>query len=452
MMTESQKTKLAEYNSAKSSCPARDRLAALYDDGAFTEVGSGVKTGVVTAYGYIGGCPAYAFSQDKTVMSGAVDKAHSEKICKMLDLAAKNGVPVIGIYDSCGAYVNDGADALNAYSDILLNMGNISGVVPVISVISGVCAGTMAMIASSADFSVMTADAEYYTEASQPVTDAQSAAACGAVSCTAESDSEAMDIVRKYLSMMPQNNLSPAPEFDYAAPSSASFEDAAAAAASVADEDSILEISAAYGKASYTALCTVGGMCVGFAAVNKTADKLTADDCAKLSRFVRICDAYSVPVVTVVDTDGFDLSSAAAVRSLAGLSGAYADATCPKIALISGKACGTAFITFAGKNAAADAVYALAEAVIAPVDTLTAAEFLYHDRLKGAADLDAERKAVAAEYAQNEASAFAAAEKGAVDDIFTADEARSKIISALEISAGKRLNKKLPKKHSVLPL
>ena len=187
MMTESQRAALAEYAAVKGQCPARERLAALFDDGVYTETGSNLRAGenlagVVTAYGYIGGTSAYAFSQDSTVMKGAVSLAHSAKICKMFELAARNGVPVVGIYDSCGAFVEDGADALNAYSDILLSMGSLSGVVPMVSVISGVCAGTMAMIASSADFSVITEGAELYLDASGNNASAESAAKSGAVS------------------------------------------------------------------------------------------------------------------------------------------------------------------------------------------------------------------------------------------------------------------------------
>ena len=190
MMTESQRAALAEYAAVKCQCPARERLAALFDDGVYTETGSNLRAGenlagVVTAYGYIGGTPAYAFSQDSTVMKGAVSLAHSAKICKMFELAARNGVPVVGIYDSCGAFVEDGADALNAYSDILLSMGSLSGVVPMVSVISGVCAGTMAMIASSADFSVITEGAELYLDASGNNASAESAAKSGAVSAYA---------------------------------------------------------------------------------------------------------------------------------------------------------------------------------------------------------------------------------------------------------------------------
>lgn len=454
MMTESQKSKLAEYTAAKAACPARERLSALFDDGVFTETASGRSaggdpSGVVTAYGYINGCPAYAFSQDSTAAKGAVSRAHSEKVCRMFDLAAKNGVPVVGIYDSCGAFIEDGADALNAYSEILLEAGNLSGVVPTVSVIAGVCAGSMAVVAAAADYVVMTEGAELYAAVGGD-SSAKAAAESGVVSATAENDAAAMESVRKYLSLMPQNNLSPLPEFEFDAPAAASFESASEGIMSIADEGSIVELRADFGKASQTALCTIGGTTAGIAAVGK--GKLTADDCAKLAGFVRLCDAFSIPVITVVDTEGFDMSGAESVRAAARLSGAYADATCAKIAVVSGKAYGAAFIAFAGKNAAADQVFALPEAVIAPIDPVTAAEFLYHDKLRGANDLAAERNKVAAEYAENEASAFAAAAKGAVDDVIPAESVRSAVMGVLDITAGKRLNKRLPKKHSVLPL
>ncbi|MCI7768016.1 MAG: carboxyl transferase [Oscillospiraceae bacterium] len=451
MMTESQKSKLAEYTAAKAPCPARERLSALFDDGVFTETASGLSAGVVTAYGYINGIPAYAFSQDRTADSGAVSKAHGEKVCKMYDLAAKNGVPVVGIYDSCGAFVEDGAEALNAYSAMLLEAGNLSGVVPTVSVIAGVCAGSMAVLAAAADHVVMTEGAELYVTAGGE-SGAKAAAESGVVSAVAENDAAAMESVRKYLSLMPQNNLSPLPEFEYDAPVTASFDNAENSIKSIADKDSVLELYRDFGKASMTALCTVSGVTAGIAALNKTSDKLTADDSAKLAGFVRLCDAFSIPVITAVDTEGFDMAGADAVRAAARLSGAYAEATCAKIALVSGKACGAAFIAFAGKNAAADQVFALPEAVIAPVEPVTAAEFLYHDKLKGASDLAAERNKLAGEYAENEASAFAAAAKGAVDEIITAENVRSAVAGVLEITAGKRLNKRLPKKHSILPL
>lgn len=458
MMTDSQQAKLSQYTAEKSAdTAARKRLAALFDDGVYTEIGAGCRTGkdpvgVAAAYGYIEGSPVYAFSQDSSVMSGAVSKAHAAKICKVFELAEKNGVPVVGIYDSCGAYVEDGADALNSYSEILMHTANLSGVVPQVSVIAGVCAGSMAMIACSADFTVMTDSAELYMAVGQADNSSAAAMAEGMVSVCASDDSEAMAAARKYLSMMPSNNLAPVPEFEYAAPSAADFGTAEKAAESLADTGSILEISAGFGTAAYTALCTIGGVTAGIAATNKTAAKLSADDCSKIARFVMMCDAFSVPIVTVVDTEGFELSAADGVRQAAKLSSAYAEATCAKISLISGNAYGAAFVALAGANAGADVTYALPDAVAAPLDPVTAAEFLYHDKLKGAEDLTAARNALAKEYAENEASAFEAAAKGAVDDIVSPEEARNKMISVLDITAGKRLNKRLPKKHSNMPL
>lgn len=440
MMTENRKEELDRYGSLKKSCPARERLALLFDGGEYTETGLGTNAGVVTAYGYINGCPAYAFSQDVTTAGGAVSRMHSAKICRMFELASRNGVPVVGIYDSKGAFVEDGADALNAYSEILMNMSALSGVVPTASAVCGVCAGTMAIIASAADFTVAAKDAELYVSVSEKNSD-------GIAAVCAEDDKSALEAVRKYLSMMPQNNLSPVPEFEYETPDKADFSGGESAAESIADKDSKLELFKDFGKNSYTALCTVAGASAGIAAAY---GKLNGDDCLKISRLVRLCDAYGLPVITVIDTEGFDTSEG--VRSCAALSGAYAEASCAKIALVSGNAYGAAFIALAGKNVSADAVFALPEAVITPLDPITAAEFLHHDRLKGASDLAEERKKIAEEYAEKDGSPFKAAEKGAVDDVVSPEEARARIASVLDITAGKRLNKRLPKKHSVFSL
>ncbi|MBQ5310806.1 MAG: carboxyl transferase [Oscillospiraceae bacterium] len=433
--------------------PAHNRLALLFDDGAYTETGSGIKgrsgDAVITAYGYIGGTPAYAFAQNSASFGGAVDRAHAEKIVSVLDLAARNGMPVVGIYDSHGAFADEGADALNAYSSILAKMTELSGVVPTVSVISGICSGSMSLIAASADITVMTESAELYLD-SNDKSDKEAAGALGVLQMCASDDAQAFEKVRRYISVMPQNNLSAAPEYEYAPPYSVSFADADSAAQSIADDSSVLELSCCYADAAYTALATVNGQTVGIAATNRTKAKLTADDMAKLARFVRLCDAYGIPVVTVVDSEGID-SKGGALRSLVRLSGAYSEAVCPKITLITGTATGAVFTALCGKNIAADAVYALPEAVIAPLAPLTAAEFLYHDRLAGVPDTKAARQAIADEYAQNEASAFAAAEKGAVD-VVTAEGARAAIASALEFCAGKRLLRRMPRKHSLLPM
>ncbi len=452
MLTESQKAKFEAYKAASAnSSTAKERLADLFDEGMYTEIDAGVKNGedyagVVTAYGYVDGSPVYAFSQDKSVKGGAVSKQHAAKICKIYDLAARTGVPVVGIYDSNGAFIDDGAEAIKAYSDMLMWTNNLSGVVPQVSVIAGTCAGSAAMIACSADFVVVTDDAELYTTVGKEVK-GEDAVANGTAAISAKNDKEAMEAVKKLIAMLPANNISAIPMFEFAATGKAANGTAADITEAIADADSIIELSGGFGTAAYTAIATIGGSAVGIAATNKTADKLSSDDCAKLARFVRTCDAFTIPVLTIVDTEGFD--NDACVRDMAKLANAYAEATTLKITLVAGKAYGAAMAAFGAGNA--DVTYAYADAVISPVAPVTAVEFLWHDKLKGATDLTAERNKLAVQYADENSSAFDAAAKNCVDDIVTAEEARTKIQSALEIMAGKRMNKRLPKKHSNMP-
>ena len=450
---------LAELKAASQTpTAARNRLTYLFDEGKFTELDAYAAAGdslagVITAFGYVEGNPVYAFSQDVTVKDGALTEAQAKKIAKVYDLAAKTGVPVVGIFDSYGADVSDGSKALNAYGELLMWTSNLSGVVPQIAVVAGTCAGCAAMLAESADFTVIAKDAELYVAPNANIKNsAENAAENGTAAVVCEDDKAAVEAAKNILTKLPQNNLSPVPMYEFADPTEAVGGDSDGIAKAVCDGDSVTELNAEYGKASYTALATLGGATVGVVATNKTGDKLTSADCSKIARFVRLCDAYSIPVITVADTEGFDLHGADMVRAGAALAGAYAEASCAKIALVSGKACGMAYIAFAGRNVAADAVYALPEAVIAPMDPVSAAEFLYHDKLKGADDLAAARAQIAKEYAENEGSAFAAAAKGAADEVVTAENVRAAVASVLDVTAGKRLNKRLPKKHNILPL
>lgn len=452
MLTESQKAKFAEYKGiSAASCQARERLAKLFDDGIYTEIDSAVKygdslAGVVTAYGYVDGSPVYAYSQDKEVKGGAVSKAHAAKICKIYDLAARNGIPVVAVFDSNGAYIEDGAEALAAYSEILMWTNNLSGVVPQISVVAGVCTGSAALIACSADVVIATENASLYLSANDGK-NGSDAAENGTVSVLAKTDDEAMESARKILSMLPANNISAAPEFEYAVTGKNAEGTAADITEAIADEGSVVELSEKFGKAAYTAICTLGGSAVGIAATNKTADKLTSDDSSKLARFIRTCDAFSIPVVTIIDTEGFENNDN--IRDLAKLANAYAEATTLKISVVTGKAYGSAMVAFGTANA--DMTFAYPDAVISPLAPVTAVEFLWHDKLKGASDVKAERNKLAAEYAENEASAFVAAEKNCVDEIIASDETRAKITGVIDVMAGKRMMKRLPKKHSNMP-
>ncbi len=423
----------------------------MFDDGQFTELDAAVMNGnspagVITAYGYVDGSPVYAFSQDRAVKGGAVNSRHAAKICKVFDLASRTGVPVVGIYDSNGAFVDDGAEAIKAYSDILLWTSNISGVVPQISVIAGTCAGSAAMAACSADFVVITDDGELYTTPGKDIK-GEDAVANGTAALSVKDDKAAMEAVKKLIAILPANNISSAPMFEFSETGKAASGTADEIAMAVADSDSVIELSSGFGTSAYTAIATVGGSAVGIAATNKSADKLTSDDCSKLARFVRTCDAFSIPVLTYIDTEGFASNTCA--RDMAKVSNAYAEATTLKVSVVSGRAYGAAMAAFGAGNA--DVTYAYPEAVISPIAPVAAVEFLWHDKLKGAANLSEERNKLAAQYADENASAFDAASKGCVDGIISADEARGKIIAVLELMNGKRMTKRLPKKHSNMP-
>lgn len=442
------------------SLSARDRLERLFDGGEFTELDAFAKvsnnlSGVITAYGYVDSNPVYAFAQDISVNDGALTKVQSDKISKIYDMAAKTGLPIVGIYDSFGADLNDGISAMASYGDLILKASNLSGVVPQISVIAGTCAGASAIMAVSADFVVMSKGAELFITPNTEVKDlAQNAAENGTASLVADNDEEAIEKAKEILLKLPQNNLSPVPMFEFNEPDSDRFDNAEGIAKSICDDGSLLELSKDFGKAGFTALASIGGASVGICATNKTSDKLTSSDCSKLARFVRTCDAFAIPIITFVDTEGFDNSECAnksgAVLQMAKLASVYAEATTIKISVITGKAYGPSFITLAGKSSNADLVFAVDNAVISALEPLAAVEFLSHDKLKGTDDLARSRETLVSEYIEKEASAQIAAEKMCVDGVISVGDIRKTLINAIEIMAGKRVSR-LPKKHSNSP-
>lgn len=453
---------LAELKAkAEALTSARTRLTYLFDEGSFSELDPFYSSdsdlaGVITAFGYVEGNPVYAFSQDISVKSGALTEAQAKKIVKVYDLAAKTGVPVVGIYDSFGADLSNGCKALNSYGELLMWTSNLSGVVPQISVVAGTCVGASVMLAESADFVVVTKDSQLYVAPNSDISDsAENAGKNGTASIVAENDEEAIEAAKNLLLKLPQNNLSPVPMYEFSVPETAFGSDAQSQAEAVCDADSLVELSADFGIASYTALGSIGGATVGVVATNKTNDKLNADDCTKIARFVRICDSYAIPVVTFVDTEGFKADNATetagAVREMTKLAHAYAEATTIKISVVTGKAYGPAFIALAGKGANADLVYATSNATISALNPITAVEFLEHDELKGAADLTAKRNELADKYSKEQASAAVAAVNGSVDNVVEEANLRDALINSIEIMAGKRISR-LPKKHSNIQL
>ena len=368
----------------------------------------------------------------------------------------KMGAPIIGLNDSGGARIQEGVRSLGGYADIFLKNSMASGVVPQISVVAGTCAGTAAMLAQAADFVVMSKDAEMFVTPNTSIKNlAETSAKAGTAAIVCGDDKSAIDSAKNILSKFPQNNLSPVPMYEFALPTSTFGTDADSMARAICDDESIIELYADYGKSAYTALSTICGATVGLVSTNKVSEKLTANDCSKIARFVRTCDAFAIPVITLVDTEGFEVSDAievqGAVKNMTILAHAYAEATTIKISVVTGKAYGPAYIALAGKGANADLVYALPSAVISPLDPLSAAEFFSHDKLKGVKDVDKSRQALADEYIANEASAIIAASKGCIDNIVSGEELRDTLTNAIEVMAGKRISR-LPKKHSNMPL
>ena len=477
MSLESKRQQLADFNlKASSDNDAKKRLTALFDPDTFVEMDAFAMTndiscGVITGYGYVDGNPVYAFAQDNSVDGGAVGRIHAEKIKKVYEMASKTGAPVVAIYDSKGARLNEGFDALAGYGDMLALSNNLSGVVPQIAVVLGTCAGVSAMLACGADFVVMSEKAELFMAApfvtkanGESVEEAGTAVyaeKCGVAHLVCKDDQDALMQTRTLLSLLPINNLSMVPQFEYE-------EDAAGAdtllqymlkeeactckaVKAIADASSVVVLQKEFGKGVVTALGTLAGSTVGFAATK--GKKLTSDYSAKLARFVRTCDAFSIPVVTLVNTDGFVPSSkaelAGSIRESAKLAHAYAEATCPKIALITGDAVGSAYIALAGKGANADMVMAWPSAMISALAPDAAVEILWHEKLAG---LDkAGREQLTEEYKNTLASPLEAAKNGYIDQIFEPDQTRAYLIGALDMLSGKRVSK-MPKKHGNMPL
>lgn len=476
MSLDNKMQRLAEQTEAAAETGAKQRLSALFDPDTFVELdafaAAGEKaSGVVTGFGYVEGSPAYAFAQDQKADGGAVGRVHAAKIKKLYEMAAKTGAPLIAVYDSQGARLGEGLDMLAGYGELLALSNNLSGVVPQISVVLGTCAGMSAMLACSADFVVMTEKAEFFlsapfvTEANGEKTagagTAENAMKSGTAHLVCKDEGEALAQTRRLLSYFPVNNLSAVPMFEYEVDENGGTYAAnymlgnetctAKLVKAIADLDSVMVLQKEFGKNTVTALGTLAGSTVGFAMTKGRA--LDPDDCAKLARFVRTCDAFSVPVVTFVNTPGFVPSArdelAGSVRESAKLAHAYAEATCAKICVISGEAYGPAQIALAGKGANADIVIAWPSAVISALNPEASVEILWQDRLAGADQ--AKRAALVEEYCDTLASPFEAAANGYVDFVTAPEQTRETLTNVLDMLSGKRVSK-MPKKHGNMPL
>lgn len=430
-----------------TSSKAYQRLAKLFDDGVFTEIDSFAKSAdgfaeVVAGRGNIGGIGVYAYAQNPDNAGGAMSKAQAAKIKKVFDLALKTGEPVVSIFDSIGGRIDQGSDLLGAYGDVLRYSSNLSGVVPQISVVLGNCCGTQALIAVSGDIVVMSADAKLTLNTDGSESSAKINAAHGVAHIVEDSEDKAIEKTKKIVNMLPSNNL------DYAG--TVEFEDAQQDSSdiikTVIDGGSGIEFQAEYGKSVRTVLATVEGATVG---VVSSADKiLDGKGTAKAARFIRFCDAFGIPVITLLDAEKFEC-----IKSAAKLSSAYAEATTAKVTVITGDAYGAVYIAAAGTGAAADVTYAWVGASVSALSPEAAAVITLGDdfggKLAGAKDPKAERAKIIAEFKDENLSAEKAAADGYVQDVILPEETRGKVIAALDMLSDKRVST-LPKKHNNL--
>lgn len=457
MGIESKLESLQKAKEAALESKAMKRLQLLFDEGTFVEIDALAKSGEVLAeavagFGAVDGCPVYAFAQNSDVSGGAMSKAQAAKIHKIYDLAIKTGAPVVGIFDSAGARLNEGTDMLAAYGDMLLSSNNLSGVVPQISLVLGPCLGTNAVIAASADLVVAAKRAEFGIETNGSEGPVEEDAKAGLCHLVAEDEGEAIAAVRNLVTMLPSNNLSGAPITDFAdAPNAedalraaaekiASGEAAGDISAFVADAESFVELQKGFGSAVTAGLAKLGGGTVGMLFFNGAY--IDADSCDKAARLIRFCDAFAVPVVSFVDAPCF-----ASLRQASKLSNAYSEATTVKVTVVTGAAYGPVYVAVAGRGANADLTLAWPSAAISALAPETAAVLLWSDRLKGSTDPVADRQKLVAEYKETEASPEHAAAAGYVEDIIDPADTRAKLIAALDMLAGKRVTR-LPKKHA----
>ena len=428
------------------------RLQKLFDDATFTQVDAFAKSEggyaeAVAGYGYINGTGVYAIAQNSDLSGGAMSQAQAAKIKKVYDLAQKTGVPVITIYDSIGGRLTEGSQLLTAYGEILKMSSALSGVIPQISVVLGPCLGTQALIAACGDVVIAAKGAEFSLDVNTGST-AEKAFENGTAHLLAKDEEDAIAIARDVASMLPANNIETAAGFEFADASENVADNTPAndIPELVADDGSYLELSAAYGDDAVTALATLTGITVGF--VSAGTKVLGGDACKKIARFVRFCDAFSIPVITFVDSEKF-----CCLKSAARVSSAYAEATTAKISVITGEAYGALYVALAGTGSNADITFAYPNASVSPLNPYASAVIMLGDEigkeLKGSANPQADKEALVAKFKAENCAVFEAAANGYVEDVITPSATRAKLASALDMLIGKRVQR-LPKKHNNL--
>jgi propionyl-CoA carboxylase beta chain len=486
---------------AEGKLTARERVLTLLDEGTFEELDKLVEhrcldfgmadqkvpgDGVVSGHGRVAGRPVFVFAQDFTVFGGSLSETNAKKICKVMDLALKTGAPIVGLNDSGGARIQEGVASLGGYADIFLRNTLASGVVPQISAILGPCAGGAVYSPALTDFNVMVKDTSYMfvtgpdvikTVTHEDVTKEDLGGAMthnarsGVAHFAVDDDRAGLAAIRDLLSYLPQNNLEEPPlrptedpedredpSLDALIPEeTARPYDVKALIQGVVDDARFLEVQAHHAQNVVVGFARFAGRSVGIVANQPAvlAGCLDIDASVKAARFVRFCDAFNIPIVTFEDVPGFLPGTAqewgGIIRHGAKLLYAFAEATVPKITVITRKAYGGAYCVMSSKHLRTDLNFAYPAAEIAVMGPEGAVNVLYRRELLTASDPAALRAQKVREFREKFANPYVAADRGFVDEVIEPRQTRRKIVAGLRMARGKR-DHNPPKKHGNIPL
>jgi acetyl-CoA carboxylase carboxyltransferase component len=476
-----------EATKVNGQLSARDRINYLLDDNSFVEIGAFVthrttdfnmseketpSDGVVTGYGIIDGSLVYVYSQDSSVLKGAIGEMHAKKICNIYNMAMKMGAPVIALIDSAGLRLQESTDALNAFGEIFLKQTLASGVIPQITALFGVCGGGTTFIPALSDFTFMTAKNAKLFVNSPNALDSKSASfetvasakfhseKSGMVDVVSETDEEVLSKIKELVLLLPACNDDDSSyeecQDDLNRVSlnlndmNISDSDVLAVIAEIADNNSFYELKENYGKEIVTAFVKLNGVTVGVVANQK--ERLTTKACIKAAKFVGFCNAFNISLLTITNVVGFEttvLEEETVAKAASKLLYSFANATIPKVNLIIGKAYGTAYVSMNSKHIGADFVYAWPTASIGMMDSEAAVRIMYADEIKESTNADKVIATKTSEYENNQASPFAAASRGYIDDIIEPAASRKRIIAAFEMLFTKREDRP-NKKHGTV--
>jgi propionyl-CoA carboxylase beta chain len=491
-----------EAQHAKGKMTARERIEALLDVGSFVELDAFARhraydfsmqdrrpygDGVITGHGTVNGRQVCVFSQDFTVFGGSLGEVFGEKICKVMDLAMRIGAPVVGINDSGGARIQEGVVALGLYAEIFYRNVMASGVVPQVSLVMGPCAGGAVYSPAITDFTVMVDQTSHMfitgpdvikTVTGEDVTFEDLGGArthntkSGVAHFMADDEPDALELTRALLSYLPSNNMEQPPSYDeedlatmapddgldsFIPDSSNQPYDITTVISHVVDGGEFLQVHELFAPNIVCGFARIDGHSVGIVANQpmQFAGTLDIDASEKAARFVRTCDAFNIPVLTFVDVPGFLPGTAqewnGIIRRGAKLLYAYAEATVPKVTVITRKAYGGAYDVMGSKHLRADVNLAWPTAEIAVMGAQGAVNVLHRRALADAADPDAQRRELVSDYEDHFANPYIAAERGYIDAVIRPSATRREVIRALRLLRTKRASLP-PKKHGNIPL